>query len=68
MDHHVLGSSIGKFISLLTNVCREIGQLFLKHAKNDVIQGTGWVGQNDSNLGQANSTGVLRDQKVNKAV
>jgi hypothetical protein len=31
--------------------------------KNDVIQGAGWLGQNDVTWGQANSTGMPSNQK-----
>ncbi len=30
--------------------------------KNDIIQGAGWLGQNDVTWGQASSTGVPPDQ------
>ncbi len=35
--------------------------------KNNVIEGAGWLVQNDITWGQANSTGMPPDQKVNKA-
>jgi hypothetical protein len=38
----------------------------IKLGKNYVIQGAGKLGKNDTTWGQANSTGVLPDQKVNK--
>jgi len=45
------------------NVCKDIGQLFLMQTKNDIIQGSGWLGKNDISWGQANSTGMPPDQK-----
>jgi hypothetical protein len=35
--------------------------------KNDVIEGAGKLDKNDVTWGQANSTAMLPDQKVNKA-
>jgi hypothetical protein len=35
--------------------------------KNDIIQEVGWLSKIDVTWGQANSTGVPPDQKVNKA-
>jgi hypothetical protein len=36
--------------------------------KNDVIKGAGWLSKNYIILGEANSTGVPPDQKVNKSL
>jgi hypothetical protein len=51
----------------LNNVCREIGYLFHMKARNDVVQGAGYLSQNDITWGQANCTGMPPDQKMNKA-
>jgi hypothetical protein len=47
-----------------TNVYREIGYLLLMQTKQDVIQGAGLL---SLTYGQANSTGMQPDQKVNQA-
>ncbi len=49
------------------NVCREIDKLFLMQTKNDAIQGADKVDKNDVTWGQANSTGMPPNPKVNKA-
>jgi hypothetical protein len=48
-------------LSMFVNVIKD--WLTNKPNKNDVIQGAGELGQNDVNLGQANSTGMLLDPK-----
>jgi len=40
-----------------TNVCRNIGWLFLKQTKHDLIRGASWLSKNYVNRGQGNSTG-----------
>jgi hypothetical protein len=35
--------------------------------KSDIIQGAGYLGKNDVIWGQANSTSITPEQKVNKA-
>ncbi len=49
-----------------SNVYRDIGYILLMWTKHDIIQGSDELGQNIT-LGQANNTGVLPDQRVNKA-
>ncbi len=44
----------------------KVGQLLMMLTKNDVIQGADQLGKNYVTWGQANSTGMPPDQKVNK--
>jgi len=42
-------------------------RLVIPYVKNDIIQGSGYQGKNDITWGQAESTSIPPDQKVNKA-